>query len=150
MHQLFIIMIPKPLTIMAKQHCLISFFTQFLHQVRSLCHQDADTLDPSVKRHLVSITISKAGIFNALSSLNPNKATGIDGIGPKVLKHCAVTLFKPLHFLFSLHAVVSKSIPYWRIHSIVPVYKSGDRHWLITTVLYITIVYTSKVLEQII
>ena len=79
-----------------------TLFNQFFHSVftpsKISLPPDADILDPSVKRHLVSITISEADVFNALS---PNKATGIDGIGPKVLKHCAVTLFKPLLFIFT-------------------------------------------------
>ena len=40
------------------------------------------------------------------------KATGIDGIGPEVLKHFAVTLFKPLHLLYYFHLHSLKSIPY--------------------------------------
>ena len=40
--------------------------------------------------------------FHALTTLDPNKATGIDGIGPKILKYCAAAAFKPLHYLYSL------------------------------------------------
>ena len=51
---------------------------------------------------MVSINISEADVFGALSSLNPTKAAGINGIGPSILKYCAEPLFRPLHFLFSL------------------------------------------------
>ena len=63
---------------------------------------DVNTLDPCVNNHMVTITISEGDVYNALSSLNTNKAFGIDGIGPKILNHCAISLFKPLHYLFSL------------------------------------------------
>ena len=43
-----------------------------------------------------SLVFSEAEVYNALVSLDPNKATGIDGIGPKILKYCALSLFHPL------------------------------------------------------
>ena len=38
---------------------------------------------------LSSITVTISNIFDALCSLDPSKAMGIDCIGPKVLKNCA-------------------------------------------------------------
>ena len=32
--------------------------------------------------------ISEVDVYNALINSDPNKALGIDGIGPKVFKHC--------------------------------------------------------------
>ena len=66
-----------------------------------------------------SISISEADVFNALSLslLNPTKATGIDDIGPRVLKHYAETLFRvfrPLHFF------VTKAPPINSINSKLP------------------------------
>ena len=52
------------------------------------------------------------------------KAMGIDGIGPKILKHCALALFKPIHHLsITKHCLPTE----WRFHLITPVYKSGDK-----------------------
>ena len=52
---------------------------------------------------------------------------GIDGLGPKLLRSCALALYKPLHHLFQLslsrHAFPSE----WRLHKITPLFKSGDR-----------------------
>ena len=88
---------------------------------------DVNTLDPCVNNHMVTITISEGDVYNALYSQNTNKASGIDGIGPKILNHCAISLFKPLHYLFSL-CLRKHNLPHdWLIHTIVPVYKSGDK-----------------------
>ena len=76
---------------------------------------------------MVIVTISEVDIYNALSSLNVNKASGNDGIGPKILNHCATSLFKPLHYLFSLCLRKHTLPPDWLIHTIVPIYKSGDK-----------------------
>ena len=49
---------------------------------------------------LERIFIEVNGVFSILSSSNSSKATGIDGIGPAVLKYCATSLCQPLSFLF--------------------------------------------------
>ena len=43
--------------------------------------------------------ISEEEVFEALTSLNPNKAMGIHNINPKILKHCASVLVQPMHHL---------------------------------------------------
>jgi len=62
---------------------------------------DVNNIDSSVDNHLASISISEVEVLEVPNSLDPSKSTGIDGIGPKVLKHCALSLCKPLHFLFT-------------------------------------------------
>ena len=62
---------------------------------------DDVTVDTSVRQHLVSINISEEDILEALNSLDPDKSSGIDTIGPRVLKKCAYSLCRPLHYLFS-------------------------------------------------
>ena len=74
-----------------------------------------------------SINISEADVYDALTSLDPNKALGIDGIGPKILKNCSKSLFQPLCHLFNL-SLASSVIPNeWKTHKIIPIFKSGDR-----------------------
>ena len=36
-------------------------------------------------------------VYDALTSLNPTKAMGIDGIGQKALMSCAFALYQPIH-----------------------------------------------------
>ena len=50
---------------------------------------------------LNNILVSEVEVYDALVSLNPNKAMGVDCIGPKVLKTCAIALYLPIHHLFS-------------------------------------------------
>jgi len=52
---------------------------------------------------------------------------GIDTINPKILKHCALPLTRPLCHLFNL-SLSTGSIPQeWRVHLTEPVYKSADQ-----------------------
>jgi len=57
--------------------------------------------------------------------INPNKASGIDNIPPILLKSCAHALVIPIHYLFTT-SINNGLIPQeWKIHKIVPVFKSG-------------------------
>ena len=66
-------------------------------------------------------------IYLILKSTNSSKAAGPDGIHGKVLKNCASTLAAPLALLFNL-SFVTGSIPAdWKLASVVPVHKKGDK-----------------------
>ena len=53
---------------------------------------------------------------------------GCDGISPNVLKHCALTLYIPLHHLFYL-SINQHYLPLeWRTHLIKSIHKSGDKN----------------------
>ena len=106
-------------------------FNKFFYSVFStssfMSTNDDVTVDTSVRQHLVSINISEEDVFEALNSLDPDKSSGIDTIGPRVLKKCAYSLCRPLHHLFST-SLSNHTIPSdWLIHVITPVHKSGDR-----------------------
>ena len=86
------------------------------------------------KSFLTEINISSSDTYNALicpSVLifpNPSKASGLDGVGPKLLQSCAVALCGPLHHLFNLSPKKNFQIPLWvasRLHH--PIFKLGDR-----------------------
>jgi len=82
---------------------------------------------PSVPDSLSNISFTLDDIYQALLSLQPNKASGLDNIGPRIIKNCADSLVEPLHHLFSL-SLNCMDIPVeWKQHTIVPVFKSGDK-----------------------
>ena len=58
--------------------------------------------------------------------LDPQKSMGIDGIGPNVLNHSAMALFRPLHHLFLLSLSQNYIPEEWRVHLITPILESGD------------------------
>ena len=91
------------------------------------------TTQPSLAGHphsnssLSSINITISDVFDALSSLDPSKAMGIDCIGPKVLKNCATALCTPVHHLFSVSLSTGRLPNEWRTHLIMPIFKAGDK-----------------------
>ena len=88
---------------------------------------------PDSSLDLISFTIQE--VFDALTNLNPHKASGIDNIPATVLRNCAHVLAQPIHYLF-MTSINSGTIPSeWKTHKITPVHKSGDK----TSVTFITI-----------
>ena len=72
---------------------------------------------------LCSIDISLEDTFLALSSCDPSKAMGGDGIPPMILKHAASALAEPVHHLFYLCLTKSYLPAEWRCHHITPIHK---------------------------
>ena len=65
-------------------------YNEYFHSVytnSSSTLPDMNTITSDVKP-LQPFDISEVDVYNALVNFDPNKALGIDGIGPKVLKHC--------------------------------------------------------------
>ena len=71
--------------------------------------------------------INSHDVFHILKSLNPSKAVGPDGIHGKILKRCARSLAYPLSTLFNLSFSTGCIPSDWKLASIVPVHKKGDK-----------------------
>ena len=62
-----------------------------------------------------------------LSSLHTSRSTCPDGFRPKFLKSCALAIYLPITHLFSL-CLSQHHLPNdWRVHSIIIIYKLGDK-----------------------
>ena len=73
------------------------FFSVFLKDsnLKFTCPPNSNT------QSLHDIEISTTEVFEILSTLDVNKAPGIDGIIPALLKYCASPLLVPLCHLFT-------------------------------------------------
>ena len=73
------------------------------------------------------IFFSQNEVFVTLASTDGSKACGDDGISGRVLKNCAGSLSYPLWLLFNLSMRSGIIADDWKLASIVPVFKKGDR-----------------------
>ena len=91
--------------------------------------------------------MAELDVFITLVSVDPNKSMDIDGIGPSLLKHCAVLLYQVLFHLFSLSLSQHYLPKDWQIYQI---FKSGDKT-LVKNYRPISLLSSvSKVLERIV
>ena len=105
-----------------------NLFNEYYHSIfnnsQTVLMYPEDLRTPSSVLNKVSI--SELDVYGELILLNVTKAAGIDGIGSRVLKNCALALCLPLHYLFSI-SLFQQIIPEeWSAHLVVPVQKSGN------------------------
>lgn len=129
-----------------------SLFNKFFHSVfttSSYCLPPIETL-PLPPVTIDNVSISQLDVLNALESLDASKAMGIDGIPPKLLKHCSLALYIPVHHLFSV-SLTKHVIPCeWKCHSITPIHKSGDKSQVTNYRPISLLCIMSKVLERLV
>ena len=81
---------------------------------------------PTNEKSFTTISTTPAEVYDALRSLKPNKAGGLDGLTPKLLRLCSTGIagcYQP----YSTEA--DGCFPSeWKDALIVPVFKKGDRH----------------------
>ena len=125
-------------------HYFFSAFTHSSYKLPSL--HEISHITPA----LAEICLDECEVYTVLASLACNKATGIDGICPDVLKPCAAPLTKPFHHLFC-HCISKHDLPSeWRTHCITPIFKSGDKHNVANYRPISLLCVTSKVLERLV
>ena len=127
-------------------------FNTFFHSVftgSSYSLPDMSTL-PLPPSCICTVSFTDSEVFDALQSLDPTKSSGCDSIGSKLIKHCALALYPPVHHLFSV-SLSKQSIPYeWKCHSITPIFKSGDKSLVKNYRPISLLCIMSKVLEHLI
>ena len=105
--------------------CMFNDFFYSVFAKSSNTTESTDNSDQTCTLH--DISISTTEIFETLIILDPNKASGIDNISPRVLKFSALPLSGPISHLFQQCFVQSYLPQEWRTHCVVPIYKSGDK-----------------------
>ena len=87
-----------------------------------------DDLVFETKERISSFNISKDGISKIVSSLDPNKGHGYDGISICMLKLFASSISKPL-FLLIKHGLENVCFPnVWKKANYMPIHKKGVNH----------------------
>ena len=121
------ISIPFPPSLTLLKHLFNNYFYSIFTR-SSIVLPTTDEF-PSVDSLISDVSVSDSDVYSELTKLDTSKAMGTDNIGPNILKFCAPALYLPIHHLFSLslsHHCHQCLPAEWCIHSIVPVFKSGD------------------------
>jgi hypothetical protein len=67
-------------------------------------------------------------VYGILQRLNPEKATGSDGIGNRILREAALPISQPLAELMNFCLSLSTFPSIWKKAQVVPLFKKGDPH----------------------
>jgi hypothetical protein len=79
---------------------------------------------PSMKK----IRVDNKGVYNLLCKLDPYKASGPDGIPPKILKEAAYEISPILTEIYQ-ESIDTGTVPLdWREAVMIPAFKKGERH----------------------
>ncbi len=75
-----------------------------------------------------SITINEVDVYELLKKLDTSKATGPDNISNALLKHCSLSLAKPLCIIFNLSLKTGVFPLMWKSANVTPIFKNkGDK-----------------------
>ena len=66
-------------------------------------------------------------ILSLIRNLNPNKATGSDGISGQMLLLCDNSVVLPLKIIFQNILVASTYLVMWKLANVIPIFKKGDK-----------------------
>lgn len=107
-------------------------------------------IDETVFQGLDEIIATEDEVEDFLKCMDPSKATGPDGVSPRLLKeagHCIVpSLTKLINQSLSLGTVPSK----WKIANVIPLFKKGDKS-LTTNYRPVSLLScVSKILERVV
>ena len=111
-----------------KAECLAKYFS-------AKCSLGENDLDPTClppvnqrsSAELPTVRFRPSAVQRLLKRLDASKATGPDGIPPRVLKVCSQELASPLAKLFSFCFSRGKQPTAWKCANVVPVYKKKSR-----------------------
>ena len=72
------------------------------------------------------VTMGNEGIISLVRNINPNKATGSDGISRQKLLLCDDSVSLPLQII--IRKILSRSIYHviWKLANVTPIFKKGD------------------------
>ena len=99
-------------------------------------------------KRIYQITIGNEEIISLIRNINPNKASGSDGISGKMLILCDDSVILPLKIIFKNILLTSIYPGIWKSANVTPIFKKGDKQ-LITNYRPISLLpICGKILEK--
>ena len=87
-------------------------------------NEDADQILNGIQE----IRTTSEEVLDILKSINANKATGPDGISPRMLKEAATSIAPSLANIINLSLEKCIFPKIWKQANIIPIHKKNDRH----------------------
>ena len=103
------------------------------------CREKAQQCKPVINRSVLPtlsfltnsrvdhISIENEDIISLIRKINPNKATGSDGLSGQMLLLCDDSVVLPLHIIFINILPTSIYPDMWELANVTPIFKKGDK-----------------------
>ncbi len=91
-------------------------------------NQDPPEIPAMTSNILRNIVLTEKDVHDVITNLKTNKASGPDLVSPKVLKHTARSISKPLTALFNKSLSEAKFPSEWKIANVTPIFKKDSPH----------------------
>ena len=85
-------------------------------------------LPPLDHTPLENIIVTEQDVKDILSTINPNKAYGPDGISPRLIKEAGTSIVGVLTRLFNKSLELGKFPSMWKKANVIPLYKKAERY----------------------
>ena len=84
--------------------------------------------DQDLESNLVTILATEQDVQDLLKCIDVSKATGPDGISPKLLHEAGASIVPSLTRLINMSLSSGKVPDDWKIANVIPLFKKGDQH----------------------
>jgi len=98
-----------------------------VYTIDTACRDNIPTLKVPSFPTMQPLDVDVQGIYTLLSDLDSYKASGPDGIPPRLLKELSVNIAPILALIFKASLHQGKLPSDWKMATVVPVYKKGSR-----------------------
>ena len=105
---------------------------------------------PLTDRKIDHIIIENDEIIISIRNLDPNKATGSDGISGQMLLLCDDSIILPLNIIFKNILLTSTYPDQWKLADVTPIFKKGDKQLIKNYRPISLLLICSKIFEKII
>ena len=103
-----------------------SFFLDQMNIDTSSVQNPTNPVHPH--RTMGDLHVSEQEVLDILKCLDISKASGPDGISPKLLKEAASIIHKPLTILFNMSLTQKQFPSIWKEANVTPLYKKGEEN----------------------
>jgi hypothetical protein len=83
--------------------------------------------DQNFPENIESIEASEQEVHDLIKSIDTSKATGPDGISPKLLHEAGYSIVPSLTRLINMSLSLSKVPKKWKLANVIPLFKSGEK-----------------------
>ena len=120
------------------------------HSNIDLTNAELPNEDPSNEKNLSHIDVSETEVEDLVKNIDQNKASGPDGISPRILKEAGLSIVPSLTRLIKLSLQQCKVPMLWKRANVTPIHKKDDKDQLNNYRPISLLPVASKILERIV